>query len=203
MHIGVFGGAFDPPHSAHVTLAQTAQSQLHLDKLLWIPTFISPHKSPSTTSFSHRVEMVRTLLPSCCNSEVSPIERDLPHPSYTLHTLWALKNLYGSTPHWTLLLGGDSWLNFSHWFEPEKIRAEVTLAIYPRNTVLDPLPPGVVQLEGPLWKIESHTIRKTLATDFKQGLSLLPNSVANYIREHGLYQNPMLEKDSDGKQGKN
>ena len=188
MRIGVFGGSFDPPHGAHLQVARAAREQLQLDLLIWVPAFHPPHKDTPVTSFPHRHGMVRALLAGEPGAIVSEVESSLPRPSYTLHTLRALKNLFGAGHVWRLIIGADNWAIFPDWHEPEAVRAESSLAVYPRQGLRPAnLPHGVTLLDCPEIPQESRLFREQFKTHPAQALSGLPLPVADYIRKHGLY----------------
>ena len=205
MRIGVLGGAFDPPHAAHAALAWAARRQLNLDLVLWVPTFSPPHKGGPVASFADRIAMARAFVSDPAQEdpgfEVSDIEATLPQPSYTLHTLRALKQHYGAgaATEWFLILGADNWATFTRWHQPEAVLAEAALAVYPRAGFAAPvtgspetrLPPAVM-LNFPEMPDQSTEFREALATansEAREGaLARLPEPVAAYIRANGLYR---------------
>ncbi len=205
MRIGVFGGAFDPPHAAHAALAVAAKRQLDLNLILWVPTFAPPHKGGPVASFAARTAMVRALVSplnaAAPDSEVSDLEATLPQPSYTLQTLRALKQLWphrGEAHDWYLILGADNRANFLRWHQPEAVLAEATLAVYPRAGFplsgkpaagAQSLPPAVM-LDFPLMPDQSTEFREALSAGAlrrEEALARLPEPVAAYIRAQGLY----------------
>ena len=191
MRIGVFGGSFDPPHPAHLQVAKAARDQLGLDKVIWLPAFLPPHKSAPSTSFQHRLGMTRALIAGEPRTEISEVESSLPTPSYTLHSLRALKNHYGTGHSWHLIIGADNWAIFPGWHQPEALLAECRVAVYPRRgTPLTALPPGITLLDCPEIPQESRVFREEMGKHPEKALGELPAGVADYIREHGLYGLP-------------
>lgn len=194
MNLGVFGGAFDPPHAGHRKLARAAFAALALDRLYWVPTQDPPHKSAPGAPFPDRVAMARLAVAGMAGHEVSDIEGRLPRPSYTLNTLRALKQAHGAPGDaWFLLIGADNWAIFPAWHKPGEVLAEAVLAIYPRaGAESGPLPAGVVGLDVELTPERSTDIRALLRRgEGAQGESpaaagLLPEVLA-YIESHGLY----------------
>lgn len=188
MRIGVFGGSFDPPHRAHASVAKAAQAQLNLERLIWVPTFSPPHKIFPAASFEHRLGMVQALIGKDSGILVSDIESSLPQPSYTLQTLRALKAGLGLGHAWYLLVGADNASTFSTWHQPEAVLAEASLAVYPRQGVaLTGFPSGSLILNCPEIHEESRQLRELLSSHPDQALAQLPEAVAKYIRQHGLY----------------
>jgi nicotinate-nucleotide adenylyltransferase len=189
MRIGVFGGSFDPPHSAHAALARAAREHLGLDLVLWLPTFNPPHKGSPATSFQDRLDMTRALTTRESGTEVSDLESTLPSPSYTLHTLQALRKSFGEHHTWHLIIGADNWAGFSKWHEPGAVLKAAALAVYPRAgfSVTD-LPEGSVLLNFPQMPEQSTDFRAWLARDRAAALAALPQAVADIIRDRNLYQ---------------
>jgi nicotinate-nucleotide adenylyltransferase len=191
MRIGVFGGAFDPPHAAHAALAKAAAQQRGLDRVLWVPTFTPPHKDAPAAPFAHRLGMAAALAAGDAVSRVSGIEASLPPPSYTLRTLRALKAQEGPGHEWELILGADNWAGFPRWHDPAGVLAEATLAVYPRAgfpaETLPALPEGSAMLNFPEMPHRSVEFRNRLARDREGALASLPPVVAAYIRAHALY----------------
>ena len=104
MKIGILGGTFDPPHNAHLQIAERAIKQFDLDKVLFIPTG-NPWQKKYATSFIHRYQMTKILVEDYNLFEISDIEKSEDVPSYTVETLTKLNhnknNLY-------FILGSDT-----------------------------------------------------------------------------------------------
>ncbi len=188
MRIGVFGGSFDPPHLAHLQVASAALKQLKLNRVLWVPALQSPLKDFPTTSFEHRLGMVQALIQGDPDAQATDIESSLPSPSYTLHTLRALKKTADEKDSWFLIIGADNWSVFPNWHQPDAIMREAALAVYPRQGIpLLNLPPQVTLLDCAEIPMESRQFRGQIQSDPERALANLPVSVAEYIRHHGLY----------------
>src|SRR5438132_13227938 len=91
MRIGVFGGTFDPVHTAHLILAEQCREQAQLDQVWFIPAARPPHKQDrSLTAFRHRLEMLALALAGQPTFVINDLEKDRPGPSYTVETLHEL-----------------------------------------------------------------------------------------------------------------
>lgn len=195
--IGLFGGTFDPPHLGHLILASEAQSQLELDRLLWILTPEPPHKlDQRITPTEHRLAMVNLAIGDNPLFELSRVELDRPGPHYTLNTIRLIAE-QNPGAEIILIIGGDSLRDLPTWREPREIVAachEIGVMKRPHeNAVLDELErdlPGIRAkiryVDTPLLEIASRELRNRIA----EGRSVryyLPTSVREYIEQKRLY----------------
>lgn len=197
---GIFGGAFNPVHNGHVNLAREAVSQLKLRRLIIVPTFESPHKNTKLLPFDERAEMCRLAFSgigeNCtvkCETEVSDIERRMGGVSYTINTLREFKREYPKEQFY-LLIGGDMLFSFQKWFKYESILNECKVCALARggDSLAEMMEFAnemgrVKVLPSDIVDISSTEIRKRLA-DSEDISGLVPEKVAEYISEHGLYR---------------
>ncbi len=193
--IGVFGGAFDPPHIAHVALARAALAQLQLDQLRIVPTGKAWHKSRSLTPAVHRLEMARLAFAELDRVVVDPRETLRSGPSYTVDTLLELRTEYPQAQLF-LVLGQDQAEALGSWHRFSEIPEFATICVAARTDftrargMSDALPaeiPGLRRLEMPPLEVSATDIRLRLAQ--RQTVSpLVFEPVARYIAQHHLYQ---------------
>ncbi|HYF41072.1 MAG TPA: nicotinate (nicotinamide) nucleotide adenylyltransferase, partial [Ramlibacter sp.] len=145
--LGLFGGAFDPPHRAHVLLARTAVEQLRLDELRICPTGQAWHKARGLTPAQHRLAMCRIAFAGVPRAVLDDRELERAGPSYTVDTL---RELHAEQPQAELFLvmGEDQAASFTGWREWAEIARLATLCIAqrPYEAQAQPplaLPPGV------------------------------------------------------------
>lgn len=198
---GIFGGAFNPPHNGHVNLALEAARQLKLRRLMIIPTFESPHKSTKLASFDDRMAMCRSAFPETldlgngivCEIEISDIERQMGGVSYTINTIRELRD---REPHsrFYLLIGGDMLFSFDKWFKYESIlkECEVCAAARGGDSYADMMEFAnemgrIKVLPMDVVDVSSTQVRETAASGGDIS-ALVPNAVADYIAEKGLYK---------------
>ena len=113
--IGIFGGTFDPVHLGHLVLARTALQHLNLERIIFVPLGIPPHRDMPRVSPDSRVKMLRSVVADDPHFEVSTVEIDRSSPSWTVHTLAHFsKALPGQTL--CLLLGSDAFRSINHWY---------------------------------------------------------------------------------------
>lgn len=117
MRIGILGGSFNPVHVGHLALARQAMAELNLDRVLFMPSRVTPLKNASTLlPLALRVALLRRALRGRRGFELSLLEARRPGISYTVDTLRALKRRH---PDATLyfLTGADSVRTFARWKE--------------------------------------------------------------------------------------
>ena len=132
MNIAIFGGSFNPPHKAHLRLAEEFSKELCADKMLIIPTCAAPHKDSSKyASASDRLAMCRLLFPKD-RFEVSELEINRQGKSYTIDTLVSLEKEYPGAKFY-LIIGSDMLLSFHMWFRYEDILSKCTLCVMTRE----------------------------------------------------------------------
>lgn len=201
MRIGVLGGAFDPPHLAHVQVAQAAIEQLSLDCLWIVPTGNAWHKSPSIAPAEHRLEMARLAFRDLPVAAVTDIEIERAGPSYTADTLADLQTQFASDEagvqsEWFLVMGQDQLNAFERWVRQDEILQRATLAVAPRALSAGDAQKasGVpkwphVMLEMPFSPASSTAIRTTAQQDHRtvSAPEFLAEAVARYIAQHNLY----------------
>jgi nicotinate-nucleotide adenylyltransferase len=197
--VGILGGAFNPLHIGHLVGAQEATFQLELDTVEFIPTARPPHRQlEQDPGAEARLEMCELAVEGDDRFSVSRIELDREGPSYTVDTL---RQLHETRPHdeFFLLLGGDQAERLPTWREPEAVLELATVCAfervgYSRNAIVVRLArlKGAERLrflDMPLMQVSSSSLRHRVA----QGRPiryLVPDVVAQYISEHGLYEAP-------------
>lgn len=124
MKIGLFGGTFNPIHRCHLTIAAQIRERLALDQILFIPTGEPPHKPHDNLApASHRLEMIRLAIAADPAFAVSDIEVRRAAKSYSVDTVRALRDHYGSTVDLSFIIGLDAFLEFPSWRQaPDLLR---------------------------------------------------------------------------------
>ncbi|MFN4003736.1 MAG: nicotinate (nicotinamide) nucleotide adenylyltransferase [Hylemonella sp.] len=193
--LGVFGGAFDPPHRAHRALAEAALQQLALDELRIIPTGQAWHKSRSLTAAAHRLAMCRLAFGDLPRTVLDDREIRRAGPSYTLDTL---RELQAEQPgaELYLVMGQDQAEALPSWRHWEQIVELAILCVADRDGLSgEPthfVPPAALaarfrSLHMPGMPISATGIRAQVAAG--QGVAALVSpAVARYIEDHHLYQ---------------
>ena len=118
MRIGIFGGSFDPPHIGHSKIAVMAKNEFNLDKLIMIPTGITPHKETSG-EMQCRYNMCE-IVAKKYGFEISDYEINKKTYCYSFETLEYLKSVYTDDEIY-FIIGGDSIKNIDKWKNPQRI----------------------------------------------------------------------------------
>lgn len=196
MKIAILGGAFNPVHREHVNLARAAVNELELDKIIIMPTAVSPHKSGKLSAdFWQRYEMCRLAFASIPQAEVSNFELTRGGVSYTYLTCAHFAELYKSAKRW-FIIGADMLDNFPEWKHPDKILQTFSLAACARENnsgffeskrrVEELFNTGVKAINYVGEKVSSTEIRTLAALD-EEFDRYVNCAVGQYIRDNGLY----------------
>jgi nicotinate-nucleotide adenylyltransferase len=138
MRIGIFGGSFDPVHYGHLILAETCREACRLDKLVFMPAALSPHKLGSQPAPPDaRVEMLQLAIGGHESFEISRSEIDRGGVSYTVDTLAEFQTAHEGDELF-FLMGGDSLDDFPNWREPARIGQIATLVVVSRPPHVTP-----------------------------------------------------------------
>ena len=131
MNIGIFSGSFNPIHIGHLALANYLCEYGDLDEVWFMVTPHNPLKEENELMDDKlRLKLVQLATEGYPKFRASDFEFHLPRPSYTVHTLDALKRTYPQhTFH--LVIGSDNWRLFHRWYESERIIAENHLLVSP------------------------------------------------------------------------
>ncbi len=198
MKLGIFGGTFDPPHLAHLILAEEAYFQLELDGILWVLTPVPPHKNAGAiTPWQHRLDMLEAAIGNNPIFKISRVDIERKPPLYAVDTMHILRRDYPTT-ELVYLMGGDSLSDLPTWQHPlEFVSACHALGVMHRVGIDDDLLnleeyiPGIrakVQfVKAPLLEISASNIRERVAAGMPFRY-YLPEAVFNIIQELQLYR---------------
>ena len=187
MKIGILGGTFDPPHQAHLEIANRSIKQFTLDKVIFIPSG-NPWQKKDATSYRHRYEMTKILIENSNHFEISDIENSEQNPSYTYETLNKLNHpkekLY-------FILGSDAAINIKTWKNYELLPNFANFLIALRSEdnidILDKTFPFKYEIiSGEKLDLSSSTFRNKLKEKTIKN-SELPSEILTYAKENSLY----------------
>ena len=183
--IGLFGGMFDPVHLGHLHAARMVADELELDKVIFIPARIPPHKQNGCyVSGDHRISMLRLALDGEPRFEVSDFEILKTGTSYSYITVEYFRNLFPNDKLY-FIIGDEAYALLHTWKSPERIRKAADFVVVTREGT--PPPADAIYVQIPQMKISSTEVRNELING-RKGEKLLPDCVAEYIEKNGLYR---------------
>jgi nicotinate-nucleotide adenylyltransferase len=181
--IGIYGGTFDPVHHAHLILARTALERFALDRIIFVPTRLSPHKNASVATPEARMQMLHSAIEGEGQFEVDDCELQRDPPSYTIDTVEKLREKY-SGAHLFLLIGDDNLAGLQSWRDFEDLRQIVTFIVLQR--AFTPVAHEYLSVDRRI-DISATEIRNRIASG-RSIHYLVPRSVEQIIRSRGLYR---------------
>ena len=194
MKIGLYGGTFDPPHYAHLRLAEWVRNHLQLAYIYFIPASIHAFKNESeVTAVQTRLHLVEAAIQNYDRFRISRIEIDRRDVSYTVDTLRKFKE-YENLPESELyyIIGIDNLADFHRWKEPEEILKLAEIVAIRRegfndNQIIDKYKEDVSFLCSPVINISSTEIRDKVS-EGEDISTYVPPSVLKVIDEYNLYR---------------
>ncbi|SDY86638.1 nicotinate-nucleotide adenylyltransferase [Tindallia californiensis] len=199
--VGILGGTFDPIHTGHLFIAQTALDEAALDEVIFIPSGCPPHKKNNeVTKASCRLQMVTEAIGSNPYFSVSELDINKNKTGYTYDLLILLTEKYPEVSFY-FIMGADSFMEIKTWYRYDELLTMVGFIVMKRkgyNSEEMDYQTGIfkkthqtriVILDSPKLEISSSEIRNRIKTN-KSIKYLLPEKVEMYI-----YQNHLYDKD--------
>jgi nicotinate-nucleotide adenylyltransferase len=207
--VGILGGTFDPVHYGHLVIAEEVREALRLDRVLFVPAAMPPHKlGLSITAAEDRAAMVELAIAGNPAFRVSRIELEREGPSYTADTLAALADDAARqrvAREFYFILSTEALAALPTWHDPARILSLSNLAVVPRPGNAMPSAPELEErfgeAAGRIFTVQTvplahsaSAVRARVAAG--QSIRyLVPPAVEQYIRDHRLYRsdNPVEE----------
>ncbi|MEJ6612294.1 MAG: nicotinate-nucleotide adenylyltransferase [Porticoccus sp.] len=210
--IGLFGGTFDPIHVGHLRTALELKQAFNLEEMRMIPSAWPPHRLTPFGSVNHRLKMLQLALSEQVEQGLiaDDIELGRSGPSYTLDTLSEIRARVGIEASICLCLGIDSFADINTWDKWRSLLDIAHIVVAKRPGWGEPKNQEVLEFmkkwratsikqfhEAPAGKIfiMKTTPLRISSTEIRSALlkkeptsCLLPDTVANYIKENELYQ---------------
>ncbi len=197
--IGILGGTFDPPHVGHLILAQYTMEALLLDQVLFVPAGDHPFKGDKIrASVAHRTAMVELAVSDNRSFSISDADLKRPGPHYSADTVQLIQSQYPQAQLF-FVMGGDNLRALPSWTRARELYEFCRLAVMKRSdenitpemheAVLPGLKDRVDIVDAPLlgiWLSSTHLVDRLHSG--KSIRYLVPDSVRDYIQQHGLYQ---------------
>ena len=198
--IGIMGGTFNPIHFGHLILAETSYHQFDLDQVLIMPTKNTYYKRMNhLVSEEDRTRMVQLAIEGNDHFRLSLEEINREGTTYTVETLRNLTAIHKNVEYY-FIMGADSLYHMETWKDVEEILSMAVIVVAGRGSegsgsslnsqieyMENKYDARILKLSSPVMEISSNDIRRRI----REGESiryLLPDSVRNYILDHGIYR---------------
>jgi nicotinate-nucleotide adenylyltransferase len=194
--IALYGGTFDPVHLGHVEVARRICELFEIEKVIFIPAQLAPHKlKRPVTEPIHRYAMLALATQNDPRLLISTFELDAPDRRYTVDTVGEFQRQLGDTAELFFIMGADSWAEITTWREWERLLKMTNHIVVTRpGYEVAPAPPGVdeskIFFTDAVMKDVSATNIRRLASEgrFAELRKFVPEPVADYITKYGIYR---------------
>ena len=193
--VALYGGTFDPVHSGHLEIARKVSELFEIQKVLFIPAQVAPHKvGKPVTEPIHRYAMLALATQNDPRLSISTFELDAPDRRYTVDTVEHFRTAFGDSTELFFIMGADSWSEIRTWREWERLLKTINHIVVTRpghdveKTL--PSPEARVTFTDVVMKdVSSSGIRRVAAEGrYEELAQLVPAPVAEYIRKYELYR---------------
>lgn len=181
MSICIFPGTFNPIHRGHVAMAEFAIKNFDFEKIIFIPSFIPPHKDIDRNLAQHRYNMVKLAISDNPKFEISDIEYKNEGKSYSLITVKKIIQTYSIKGKLNFIIGTDAFAKIDSWYKAEELKQLVHFLVFPRGV-------NVINKTGwdyELMNMEFIDISSTGIREYGCGTC---KKIEEYIKENGLYK---------------
>ena len=197
--IGVLGGAFNPPHNFHFSVAQEIlNANNEFEKIIFVPVG-DKYKKNDLISAEHRYNMLKLVCDKTDNLEVSRLEIDEKEQLYAYQTLDKFSKIYPEHELY-FIIGTDSLKTLNTWSNLDYLLTTYSFLVYQRGNdnfenILDNLPEiskykdKIIFFNNSIWSNLSSSYIRTQINEQKRIEYLIPNEVLNYIKNNNLYNN--------------
>ena len=193
--IALYGGTFDPVHLGHLEVARRVSELFEIEKVIFIPAQIAPHKvGRPVTEPIHRYAMLALATQDDPGLIISTFELDAPDRRYTVDTVAEFQRRLGDATELFFIMGADSWSEITTWRDWERLLKMTNHIVVTRpGYEVAPPPEGlgerILFTDVVMKDISATTIRRLASEGRHEELEkLVPQSVANYIRKYGIYR---------------
>jgi nicotinate-nucleotide adenylyltransferase len=190
MRLGIFGGTFNPPHTAHLIGTELVREEFHLDRILFIPTYIPPHKEQPEVPPAARLRMLHIAIKDNPSFQLIDLEIKRRKVSYTIDTVREIKAKNPDSSLY-LIMGTDQSQEFGEWKQPETLLAMLEFIIIARPGFDKEKISELLRRKAAFLELNIDISSTMIRNRIKSGKSiryLVPEGVREYIIANGLYQ---------------
>jgi nicotinate-nucleotide adenylyltransferase len=193
--IALYGGTFDPVHLGHLEVARKVLELFEIEKVVFIPAQIAPHKiGRPVTEPIHRYAMLALATQDDPQLVISTFELDAPDRRYTVDTVAEFQRQLGAGTELFFIMGADSWSEITTWRDWERLLKMTNHIVVTRpGYEVSPAPPGLSEriffTAAVMRDISATNIRRLAQQGRVDELEkLVPKTVADYIKKYGIYR---------------
>lgn len=199
MKFGIFGGTFNPIHNGHINIALKIYDKFSLDKILFMPNKIPPHKNiKNVLDEKIRLDMINIAIKNYEFLDIEDYELKKDNISYTYESLEYLDRIYKGIELF-FIIGSDSFLNFDKWQKIERIFRSSNIVVYLRDEAHKDRIIKIKERYEELYKGKIYLFFDKIidisSTEIREKISngddisnLVPKCVYEYIISKGLYR---------------
>ncbi|MBE5667333.1 nicotinate-nucleotide adenylyltransferase [Staphylococcus sp. SS251] len=185
--IVLYGGQFNPIHTAHMIVASEVFHELKPDEFYFLPSFMSPLKQHHDfLDVHHRLTMIQLVIDELGFGKICDLEIERGGQSYTYDTIKAFKDLHKESKLY-FVIGTDQYDQLEKWYQIEILKEIVTFIVVNRGKNVQNVDCNMIAVQIPRVDISSTMIRQRVKAK-KSIQVLVPKSVENYIKGEGLYE---------------
>ncbi|HEX5602658.1 MAG TPA: nicotinate-nucleotide adenylyltransferase [Pyrinomonadaceae bacterium] len=212
--IALYGGTFDPVHAGHLEVARRVSQLFEIEKVLFIPAQMAPHKiGRPVTEPIHRYAMLALATQDDPQLSISTFELDAPDRRYTVDTVGHFQRVLGDSTELFFIMGADSWSEVTTWREWERLLSMTNHIVVTRpgyepvTTHVGKISDRIVDVRGGKSPSRTESGKKIFFTDvvmkdvsatsirhlgsegsFGELTGLVPGPVLEYIKKYGIYR---------------
>ena len=212
--IALYGGTFDPVHTGHLEVARRVSQLFEIEKVLFIPAQMAPHKiGRPVTEPLHRYAMLALATQDDQQLSISTFELDAPDRRYTVDTVGHFQRVLGDSTELFFIMGADSWSEITTWREWERLLSMTNHIVVSRpgyepvTTQVGRISDRIVDVRGGKSPVRTEGANKIFFTDVvmkdvsatnirrlanegrvEELTGLVPGPVLEYIKKYGIYR---------------
>ena len=189
MNICIFPGTFNPIHNAHIKMAEFALEKFKFDKIIFIPSYIPPHKEINQNLAEHRFNMVKLAISNNKKFEISDVEYKSEGKSYSLITVKKIIEQYNIKDRLNFIIGTDAFVKLDTWYHAEELKNLVHFIVFPRRGDGDEKTYEEFKQNGWDFELANFEYVDISSTEIReQNVQKTSKEVEDYIETYGLYK---------------
>ena len=196
MEYCLFQGTFNPIHNAHIRVAEYVLKTFGIDKVIFIPSFIPPHKDPNIVDARHRLNMVKIATRYNDKFEVSDIEIKRGGVSYTYLTILELTKILKPESNLKFIIGTDAFKQIETWYETDKLKSMLDFIVFIREDNFDKTSIKYLKEKGYNYQVMKLDYIDISSTEIREKIKynqsvtdLISKETEEYIKKYELYKN--------------